>query len=145
MRYFSSSSAMTCAPQIRNARWCSVWETDLVQFLVELVKLCGLRHLLLVHEEWRLDFPVALAAQEVEAVRDERLVEIDTIAGEVVSSVTGDLHTYALSATEIAPHTTTHLSQGPSHRDAAALRDARGYRAEQGARPSRQRGTKCGR
>ena len=113
MRYFSSSSAMTCAPQIRNAHWCSAWETDLVQFLVELVELRSLCHLLLVHEEWRLDFPVALAAQEVEAVGDERLVEIDTIAGEVVSSMSGDLHTCALSATEIAPHATTHLSQGP--------------------------------
>ena len=64
--------------------WCSG---------VELVELHGLGHYVLVHHEGRLEIPVALPAKEVEAVRCEGLVQIDTVVREEVSSVAGNLGT----------------------------------------------------
>ena len=84
---------MTCAPQIRNARQCSAWETDLVQFLVELVELSCLGHLVLVHEKGRLDLAVASFAEKVEAVGDKGLVKVDAIVREEEPSMACNLCT----------------------------------------------------
>lgn len=65
--------------------------TYLVQLFVELRQLRGLGHHLLVHHEWRLDVLVASLAQELEAVGDECLVQVDTVVGQEVSSVSGNL------------------------------------------------------
>lgn len=67
--------------------------THLIQFLVELVKLRSLRHLVLVHEERGLDLFVSAAAEEIKAIRDKGLVEIDAVAGEVVSTMSCDFGT----------------------------------------------------
>ena len=65
--------------------------SDLVQLLVELRELCGLGHHLLVHHEWWLEISVPFLAQEVKAVRDKSLIEVDTVVREEVASVTSDL------------------------------------------------------
>ena len=67
--------------------------THLIQLLVELVKLRSLRHLVLVHEERGLDLFVPAAAEEIEAIRDKGLVEIDAVAGEVVPAMACDFGT----------------------------------------------------
>jgi hypothetical protein len=66
---------------------------DFVQLLVKLLKLSGLGHLFLVHEEGRLDLLVALFTQEVETVGDEGLVEVDTVPSEVVPAMASNLGT----------------------------------------------------
>lgn len=63
----------------------------LVELFIKLIELCGLRHDVLVHHERRLDFSVSPLAQEVEPVRDESLIEVDTIIREEVSTMTRDL------------------------------------------------------
>ena len=68
-------------------------DPDLVELLVELVQLRRLGHLVLVHEEWWLDLFVVFLAQKVQGICDQSLVEIDTIVGEIVSSVTSHLGT----------------------------------------------------
>ena len=60
----------------------------LVELFIELIELCGLRHDVLVHHEWRLDFSVSPLAQKVEPVRDKSLIEVDTIIREEVSTMT---------------------------------------------------------
>ena len=65
----------------------------LVELFVELVELRRLRHDVLVHQEWRLDFLVFPLAQKVEPVRDESLIEVDTIIREEVSTMARDLGT----------------------------------------------------
>lgn len=65
----------------------------LVEFLVKLIKLRGLCHLVLVHKERRLYLFIPSASQEVQAVRNKRLIKVNTIARQVVASVTGDLST----------------------------------------------------
>lgn len=62
-------------------------DTHLVKLLVELVKLGSLGHLILVHHERRLDLLVSAFTEEVKAISDQCLVEIDTVIREVVSSV----------------------------------------------------------
>jgi hypothetical protein len=91
IRYFSSSAAMTCGPVRIGRHSGGDAEEDLVQLVVELVELGRLRHLVLVHEERRHDLLVAALAEEVEAVRDERLVEVDAVVREEVPAVAGDL------------------------------------------------------
>jgi hypothetical protein len=63
----------------------------LVELFVKLIELRGLRHDVLVHHERRLDFSVSPLVQEVEPVRNESLIEVDTIIREEVSTMTGDL------------------------------------------------------
>lgn len=71
---------------------------NLVKFLIELVKLCGFGHYVLVHEEGRLDLLVTFFAQEVEAVGDHGLIEVNTVVCEEVSTVTGYFCTCTWSA-----------------------------------------------
>lgn len=65
----------------------------LVELFVKLIELRRLRHDVLVHQEWRLDFFVFPLAQKVEPVRDESLIEVDTIICEEVSTMARDLGT----------------------------------------------------
>lgn len=65
--------------------------THLVKGLVKLLELGSLGHDLLAHHEGSLDLLVLTLAEEVEAVVDERLVEVDTIVGEEVAAVAVDL------------------------------------------------------
>lgn len=66
-------------------------KTYLVQLLVELRQLGGLGHHFLVHHEWRLDVLVAPFAQELKAICDEGLVQVNAVVGQKVSSVSSDL------------------------------------------------------
>ena len=63
----------------------------LVELFVKLIQLRCLRHDILVHHEWGLDFFVSPLAQKVEPVRDKRLIEVDAIIREEVATVTRDL------------------------------------------------------
>lgn len=92
IRYFSSSLAMTCMrgnERLEDAT--GVRDTKhLVELFVKLIQLRGLRHDILVHHEWGLNFFVSSLAQKVEPVRDECLIEVDAIIREEVATVTGD-------------------------------------------------------
>jgi hypothetical protein len=59
-----------------------------VEFFIKLIQLCCLCHDILVHQEWGLNFLVSALAQKIEAVRNECLVEVDTIVCEEVATVT---------------------------------------------------------
>jgi len=74
-------------------RWNFQSMTHLVKLLVKLIELRRLRHDVLVHQEWRLYFFVSPLAQQVEPVRDESLIKVDTITREEVSTVARDLGT----------------------------------------------------
>ena len=76
MRYFSSSSAMTCVCTGSDGliRREGRRETCLVEFFVELAELGGLAHDVLVDHERGLDLSVAAFAEKVEGVGDESLV-----------------------------------------------------------------------
>lgn len=74
----------------------------LVQLLIKLIQLRRLRHRILVHHERRLNLLVPAFPQKVEPVRDERLVEVDAVVGEVVSSVTRDLGAWVCVIVELA-------------------------------------------
>lgn len=63
---------------------------DLVQGLVKLFQLGGSGHQILFHHKGRLDLFVPLLAEKVEAVVDERLVEVDAVVGEEEAAVAGD-------------------------------------------------------
>lgn len=64
---------------------------DLVQFLVKVLELRRLGHMLLAHHERRHDLFVRLLAEEVEAVVDQRLVQVYTVARQVETTVPGNL------------------------------------------------------
>jgi len=74
-------------------RWNVPSMMHLVELFVKLIELGRLRHDVLVHQEWRLDFFVSSLAQQVEPVRDEGLIEVDTIIREKVSTMARDLGT----------------------------------------------------
>lgn len=65
-----------------------------VQLFVKLVKLRRLRHLVLVHHEWRLDLLVPTLLEEVEAVRNECLVQVDSVVREEVTSMASNFRSY---------------------------------------------------
>ena len=88
----------------------------LVELFVKLIELRRLRHHVLVHQEWRLDLSVSPLAQKVEPVRDESLIEVDTIIREEVSTMTRDLGTCkTLSGDKFHCLHDRHLVQGPLH------------------------------
>ena len=94
MRYFSSSLAMTCMREgVTDGHWNFQSMTHLVKLFVKLIELRSLRHDVLVHQEWRLYFFVSPLAQQVEPVRDEGLIKVDTVIREEVSTVARDLGT----------------------------------------------------
>ena len=64
---------------------------DLVQLLVKVLELGGARHRLLAHDERRHHLLEALAAQKVEAVVDQRLVQVDAVAHQVEAAMPRDL------------------------------------------------------
>lgn len=64
---------------------------DLVQLLVEVLELRRLGHMLLAHHERRHDLFVRLLAEEVEAVVDQRLVQVHTVPGQVEATVPRNL------------------------------------------------------
>ena len=66
---------------------------DLVQLLVKLLELGGLGHGVAVHEEGGHVGLVALVEEELETIVDESKVEEETVAGQAVASVSGDLDT----------------------------------------------------
>ena len=74
----------------------------LVELFVKLIELRRLRHDVLVHQEWRLDFFVFPLAQKVEPVRDESLIEVDTIIREEVSTMARDLGTCKILSGKIS-------------------------------------------
>ena len=60
MRYFSSSLAMTCMREdVIQKNWNVRSIMHLVELFVKLIELRRLRHDVLVHQEWRLDFFVS--------------------------------------------------------------------------------------
>ena len=59
--------------------WDLRWNMYLVQFFVELIELRGLCHYIFVHHEGGLNLLVSSFSEEVESIRYESLVEIDTI------------------------------------------------------------------
>lgn len=63
---------------------------DLVEGLVELGELSRLGHKTTLHHERSHNLLVLFAAKEVETVGDESLVEVETIVGEEVASVTSN-------------------------------------------------------
>ena len=73
--------------------------TYLVKLLIELIKLGCLGHDVLVDHEWRLNFLVSLFPEEIETVVNQRLVEINTIVGKIVSSVPNVLCTFEYLST----------------------------------------------
>ena len=94
MRYFSSSLPMTCMREdVIEKDWNVQSIMHLVELFVKLIELCRLRHDVLVHQERWLDFSVSPLAQKVEPVRDESLIEVDTIIREEVSTMARDLGT----------------------------------------------------
>jgi len=65
--------------------------THLVELFIELIELRCLRHDVLIHQKRRLDLSVFPLSQEVEPIRDEGLIEVDTIIREEVPTMAGDL------------------------------------------------------
>jgi hypothetical protein len=64
MRYFSSSLPMTCMREdVIEKRWNVQSMMHLVELFIKLIELRRLRHDVLVHQEWRLDFFVSPLAQ----------------------------------------------------------------------------------
>lgn len=63
----------------------------MVELLVELVQLSSLGHHVLLHHERRLDLLVSSLPQELQAVVDQGLVQVETIVGQEETSVAGDL------------------------------------------------------
>lgn len=74
--------------------------THLVQSFVELGELSSLGHDGLVHEEGRLNLLEALSAEVIESIGDHGLVEINTIASEVKTTVTSNLGSYSAQREE---------------------------------------------
>lgn len=66
---------------------------DLVEFLVELLKLGRLGHEVLEHELRGLVGRVSLVEEELQAVVDEGQVEEQAVSGQTISAVTDDLDT----------------------------------------------------
>lgn len=103
MRYFSSSLPMTCMREdVIEKHWNVQSMMHLVELFVKLIELRRLRHDVLVHQEWRLDFFVSPLAQQVEPVRDESLIEVDTIIREEVSTMARDLGTCKILSGKIS-------------------------------------------
>lgn len=67
--------------------------SDLVQFLVELLKLCGLRHQILEHKLRGLVGLVAPVEEELKAVVDQSQIEEKTVSGQAITTVTDNLDT----------------------------------------------------
>lgn len=71
----------------RRKRGCIRDTVHLVEFFVKLIQLRGLPHDVLVHHKRGLDFLVSSLAQKIEPIRDERLIEVDTIIREEIPTV----------------------------------------------------------
>lgn len=69
---------------------------DLVQRLVELFQLGGSGHEVFLDHERCLDLLVAALTEEVEAVVDQGLVQVDTVVRQEEATVAGDFDTWAL-------------------------------------------------
>ena len=82
-----------CAAQYRLARLKTLVRTHLVKSFVEFFELSSLSHHSLVHEEWWLNLLEPLRSEVIETIRNHGLVEVDTISGEVESTVTSNLGT----------------------------------------------------
>ena len=76
---------------VTEMQWGAQGTIYLVELFVELIQLRGLCHHILVHHERWLDFSVSPFAQKVEPIRDECLIEVDTIVREEVATMTSDL------------------------------------------------------
>lgn len=95
MRYLSSSLPVTyTVNEITDDRYCCDEFVDLVQFFVKLIELSCLRHDIFVHHERWLDLLVTLFAEEVKAVGNKGLVQIDAFVCEEVASVASYFGTY---------------------------------------------------
>ena len=58
-----------------------------------MIQLSSLGHHILPHHEGRLDLLVPSLPQELQAVVDQSLVQVETVVGQEETSVTGDLGT----------------------------------------------------
>jgi len=100
--------------------------THFVEFLVELVKLCRFRHLILVHHEWWLDFLVSLFSEEVKTVGNQRLVEVDAVICQKITPMTCDFGTYGrrIRPSWLTGANFSHPDLNPWRRVEGELRDA---------------------
>jgi len=67
--------------------------THMVKLLVELIQLSGLGHHILPHHEGSLNLFVSTLSQELKAVVDQGLVEVESVICQEETSMTGDLCT----------------------------------------------------
>jgi hypothetical protein len=94
IKYLSSPSPWICFVR---THYFTSRRTNPVKRLVKLGELSCLRHHLLSHHEGSLDLLVSLLSKERKTVVDQSHVEVDSISGQEVSTVSGNLDSCIVS------------------------------------------------